>query len=149
MPFYDLPITEEYWFPPGTTVGATTTSMRIIGPKGKKGYVRDVCVDVTTTLVGTTTVPEIQVGTAVSDFTYARFRLGTTATAGYVAGMYRASQIGGNTLQDGSPAFEDYTGHVKMMTAPIPADTAAVITVAAGVGTPAGAGSVRVQIDWI
>lgn len=152
MPGYDLPITEEYTIDnaASATFGATTTSRRIIGPKGRKGYVRDIQVDVVTTLVGTTTVPEVMVGTAQGDSTYARFRLGTSATAGYTAALYRAAQVGGNTLYDGSPSYEDFTGHVKMMTAPIPADTGAVISLVAGVGgTPAGGGAVRVTIDWI
>ena len=152
MPGYDLAITEEYTIDTAAsaTFGATTISRRIIGPKGRKGFVRDIQVDVTTTLVGTTTVPEVQVGTAQADSSYARFRLGTSATAGYAAGIYRAAQVGGYTLQDGTPNFEDFTGHVKMNTAQIPVDTAAVITLLAGTGgVPAGGGAVRVTIDWI
>lgn len=149
MPFYNDPITEEY-FLPSAAFGATTDTARIVGPKGRKGYVRDIMVDVTASMVGTTTVPEINVGTTSGDSTYARFRLGTSATSGYTqTAVYRASQVGGNTLVDGTPVFEDFTGHVKMATAPIPADTTAVITRTAGVGgTPAGTGTVRVIVDW-
>ena len=150
MGFYDDPNREEYYLP-SAAFGATTDSLKIIGPKGKKGLVRDIEVALTADAVGTTTVPEIVVGNALNDASYARFRLGTSATAGYTAagGPYRASQIGGNTLIDGSPSYEDYTGHVMMGTAAMPADTAVFITRKAGVGgTPAGTGAVRVVIDW-
>lgn len=149
MPFYNDPITEEYTIP-SAAFGATTDTMRMIGPKGRKGYVRDISVEVTAAMVGTTSVPEIAVGTASGDATYARFRLGTSATAGYAANaVYRAAQVGGNTLVDGSPVFEDFVGHVKMATAPIPADTTFFISRVAGVGgSPAGTGTTRVIIDW-
>jgi hypothetical protein len=149
MPFYNDPITEEY-FIPSAAFGATLDTTRIVGPKGRKGYVRDIMVDITATMVGTTSVPEIAVGAASGTAEYARFRLGTTAIAGYAAtAVFRASQVGGNTLVDGSPVFEDYVGHVKMGTAPIPADTQVFISRVAGVGgTPAGTGTTRVIIDW-
>lgn len=149
MPFYNDPITEEYYIP-SAAFGATTDATRIVGPKGRKGYVRDIMVDITASMVGTTTVPEIVVGATSGASEYARFRLGTSATAGYAAtAVFRASQVGGNTLVDGSPVYEDYTGHVKMATAQIPADTQIFITRVAGVGgVPAGTGAVRVTIDW-
>ncbi|HNX05007.1 MAG TPA: hypothetical protein PKI32_05870 [Opitutales bacterium] len=149
MPFYNDPITEEY-FIPSAAFGATTDATRIVGPKGRKGYVSDIMVDVTASMVGTTTVPEIVVGATSGSSEYARFRLGTSATAGYAAtAVFRASQVGGNTLVDGSPVYEDYTGHVKMSTAAIPADTQIFITRVAGTGgSPAGTGTTRVTIDW-
>lgn len=148
--FYDDPQREVYYFP-SAAFGASTDSKKLIGPKGKKGYVRDIIVLLSADAVGTTTVPEINVGTASADASYARFRLGTSATAGVTAANspHRASQVGGNTLQDGSPVYEDFTGHVKMATAPIPADTAFVISRVAGVGgSPAGTGETYVVIDW-
>lgn len=149
MATYDSPITEEYYIP-SAAFGATTDATRIIGPKGRKGFVRDIMVDITASMVGTTTVPEIVVGATSGASEYARFRLGTSATAGYAAtAVFRASQVGGNTLQDGTPVYEDYTGHVKMATAPIPADTQVFITRVAGTGgSPAGTGTTRVTIDW-
>lgn len=150
MGFYDDPIREVYTLP-SAAFGATTDTLSIIGPKGKKGLVRDIEVHLTADAVGTTAVPEIDVGTSSGDVSYARFRLGTAAGTGYTAagGPYRASVVGGYTLQDGSPVYEDYTGHVKMSTAFIPADTVAVITRKQGSGgTPAGTGVVRVTIDW-
>lgn len=150
MATYDDAIREVYYLP-SAAFGATTDSVKLIGPKGRKGFVRDIIVILTADAVGTTTVPEIDVGTASGDTTYARFRLGTSATAGVTAANspHRAGQVGGNTLMDGSPTYEDFTGHVKMATAPIPADTAFVISRVQGVGgVPAGTGSVYVVVDW-
>lgn len=150
MGFYDDPYREVYLMP-SAAFGATTDTLKIIGPKGKKGLVRDIEVHLTADAVGTTSVPEIDVGNASGDYSYARFRLGSAAGAGYAAasGPYRASQVGGNTLMDDSPSYEDFPGHVKMGSAYIPADTPAVITRTQGVGgTPAGTGIVRVTIDW-
>ena len=151
---YDTPQREVYVYN-DATFGATTVAHNIKGPKGCYGVVRDIEVDVTTTLVGTTTVPEIDVGTASGDYTYGRYRLGTTAAAGYATGVHRASQEAGII---GNPPRQanDFAGHVVLdggsnfSAGRIPADTAAVITCAAGVGgTPAGGGTVRVTIDWM
>ncbi len=153
MPFYDDAIREVYLLP-SAAFGATTDSFTIIGPFGKTGLVRDIEVGITAAMVGTTTVPEVRVGTAASANEYARFRLGTAAGTGYGTGAFRATQVGGQTLMDGTPAFEDFTGHVVLASkqvpaSVIPANTAAVITRVAGTGgTPAGTGVVRVTIDW-
>ena len=146
---YDNPIVETY-LQPSTAFGAATESFQYIGPKGKKGRVRDMDIFVTATMVGTTTVPEIQVGAAQGTFEYGRFRLGTTAILGYVqTAPFRASVVGGNTLFDDTPVFEDFVGHVKLQTAQIPADTAFFITRTAGTGgAPAGTGPSRVMIEW-
>jgi hypothetical protein len=156
---YDKPFkTETYGFP-SQAFGATTASLKILGPKGKKGLVREIRVYPTADFVGTTTVPEITVGSAASDagalFTeYARFRLGTTAIAGYTAagGPYRASALAavaqGNTGGI-PPVLNDYPGHVALQTAYIPADTPAYITGVKGAGgTPAGTARFDVDIDW-
>lgn len=151
------------------TFGATTVTHNIIGPKGKVGFVRDIEVDVTTTLVGTTSIPEINVGTASSDATYGRFRLGTTTIAGYTASaVYRASQL--VVASSGPPrTLTDFTSHIVLDGGPlgtsgssgggtwttvnpagrIPKDTAAVITCRAGTGAAAGGGIVRVTIQWV
>jgi hypothetical protein len=77
-------------------------------------------VDVTTSLVGTTTVPEIQVGISSGDTTYGRYRLGT-ATGGvglaYGVGPYRASAeaITGNPPR----TLADYVGHVVLDGGPL------------------------------
>jgi hypothetical protein len=118
--------------------------------KARPARVRDIDVYITASMVGTTTVPEICVGSSQGDASYARFRLGTAVGTGYAAtAPRRASVVGGFTLEDGTPVYEDYTGHVKMATAVIPADTAFFISRVAGTGgSPAGTGSSRVIIDW-
>jgi hypothetical protein len=152
------------------TFGATTVTHRIIGPRGKVGFVRDIEVDVTTSLVGTTSVPEIQIGTASADATYCRFRLGTTTIAGYTASIaYKASQIVGGTGNGPPRVATDFTSHVVLDGGPlgtsgsagggswttvnpagrIPKDTAATITCLAGVGAAAGGGTIRVTIQWV
>lgn len=151
MPTYDYP-QREFYFIPSAAWGATTDTITMIGPKGKKGLVRDIIAGVTADMVGTTTVPEVDVGTSSGDVTYGRFRLGTAAGTGYTnaqAAVRRASQVAGNGGANAVPTLEDFTGHVKLATAPIPADTAFVITRKAGVGgTPAGTGPVTVLIEW-
>lgn len=146
---YDRPHTEIYFFP-SAAFGATTATRNLKGPDGLKGKVVDIMVDLSADCVGTTTVPEIDVGTASGDVSYARYRLGTSATAGYTAATtpFRASQesIKGDAQP---PALNDYAGHVQLETALIPADTVFVITEKAGVGgTPAGTGTVSVVVEW-
>ena len=155
---YETPQRQIYVFQ-DTTFGATSVTHNIIGPKGAVGFVRDIEVDVGVSLVGTTTVPEIDVGTSSGDSTYGRYRLGTTAILGYAVGIHRASQeaITGNPPRN----LQDYAHHVELDGYPldanfraflgrIPKDTAAVITCAAGTGgSPAGGGQVRVTIDWV
>lgn len=155
---YDNPKTETYFFP-SSAFGATTESRKILGPKGKKGLVRDIRTYLTADCVGTTTVPEINVGSAASvvgtlKTEYARHRLGTTAILGNTAAgtPYRARALTENAAgrTGGSPpALNDFTGHVALETAYIPADTAFFITRVAGSGgSPAGTGITEVDIDW-
>ncbi len=154
---YDKPQTREYIFT-DATFGGTGVTHNSIGPKGCVGYVRDISVDVTTSLVGTTSVPEIQIGTSSGDATYGRYRLGTTASLGYGTGIHMASQeaITGNPPRN----LQDFAHHVELDGYPldsnnrqplgrIPKDTAFTIVSLAGVGgTPAGGGQVRVFIEW-
>lgn len=150
---YDNPDRKVYAIP-SSAFGATTVATAFKGPPGKTGYVRNIEAEITATMVGTTTVPEIDVGTASGDFTYARFRLGTTAIAGYAntaTPLNAASLVAaapGNT--GGVPrALNDYAGHIALETVRLPADTAFFITGTAGVGgTPAGTGRYEVTIDW-
>lgn len=142
----------EYVSIPSTAFGAAsgTATRKHIGPKGKKGLVRDIYLDITVAMVGTTTVPEIDVGTASGDYSYARFRLGSAAGTGYGTGSKRASQVAGFKGNGQNLTYEDFTGHVKMATDYIPADTEFVITAAEGVGgSPAGTAVTTVVIDWI
>jgi hypothetical protein len=150
---YDNPQREEYFFP-SSAFGATTEIQTLKGPLGKVGLVRDIITDLSADAVGTTTVPEIDVGTASGDFTYARHRLGTSAIAGNTAAgtPYRAAALAAS--QPGNtggvpPALNDFPGHVALETVRIPKDTAFVITRKAGVGgVPAGTGRTIVIVDW-
>ena len=155
---YDNPQKETYVFP-SSAFGATTENRKLLGPKGKKGLVRDIRTYITADMVGTTTVPEINVGSAASDSgaivaEYARHRLGTTAILGNTAAgtPYRARALAA-TAQGNTggipPALSDFTAHVQLETAAIPADTAFFICRVKGVGgTPAGTGITEVDIDW-
>jgi hypothetical protein len=94
---YDIADTELYQYSGTTatdfsTFGATTQARFIQGPPRKVGFVRDLMVDVLTALVGTTSVPELDVGIASADFTFGRYRLGTAIGTGYPVGFWRASQ---------------------------------------------------------
>lgn len=167
MPTYDVPQKERYTLL-GSAFGGSTLSRTFQGPPGKKGIVRDIVIDVTTAMVGTTTVPELQVGNAQSDSSFARWRLGTTATAGLGTGEYRARSLC-NAAQGrtGSKALQlnDFTAHIALegnngSNSPalaadangfcyLPADTAFFITGLAGTGgSPAGTADVYVDIDW-
>jgi hypothetical protein len=89
---YDTPQRERYTFP-AFAFGGGTISRTLQGPPGKKGLVREILATVTTAMVGTTTVPELRVGTAASDNSFARWLMGTTATAGYGTGVFRARSL--------------------------------------------------------
>lgn len=148
MKTYDQPETIHYKSAVGA-FGATTATESYIGPKGKRGYVRDIEVFLTADAVGTTAVPEVDVGSSSEDTSYARFRLGSAAGTGYAASATpkRArSLVTGNPTP---PVLSDFTGHVALETTYIPADTAFVITNKQGSGgTPAGTGYSMVTIDW-
>lgn len=150
---YDDNVIKDRYTIPSTAFGATTVSQTWKGPKGRKGIVRDIVVYLTADMVGTTTVPEVKVGTSASDHSYARFRLGTTAVAGYTTAqnaVRRATQEIGYKGNGSTAALEDYTGHVKLGTDYLPADTNFVISGVQGVGgTPAGTGIIHVDVDWI
>ena len=127
--------------------GNSTLTFNYIGPFGREGHVEDIVADITTAMVGTSTVPEIDVGTSSGDTTYAQYRLGTAAGTGYGTGVKRASQ----EAWTGNPpiALSDFSGHMAMNKARIPKNTAFVITLKAGTGgSPAGTASVYVVIKW-
>jgi hypothetical protein len=156
---YDNPSKRETYVFPSSAFGATTESRAILGPKGKKGTVRDIRTYITADMVGTTTVPEINVGSAASvvgtlKTEYARHRLGTTAILGNTAAgtPYRARALcdaAQGSTGGAAPALSDFAGHVALETAKIPADTVVYITRVAGSGgTPAGTGITEVDIDW-
>jgi hypothetical protein len=114
---YELSDNEFYSWPEATTWAATSVVRYIAGPRGKVGLVRDLIVEVTTSMVGTTTVPELQLGISSGDFTYGRFRLGTATATGYNTGVWRASQ----QLIVGNPprTFADFAGHVVLDGGPL------------------------------
>lgn len=107
---YELADNKEYQWGQDQTFGSATVTHYIVGPKGKVGFVRDFFVDVTTSLVGTTAVPEIDVGISSGDATFGRYRLGTSTGTGYAVGPHVASQeaITGNPPR----TLADFTGHV-------------------------------------
>jgi hypothetical protein len=92
MTSYDVPIRETYSII-AAAFGAATISKKYQGPPGKVGLVRDIRVGLTAAAVGTTSVPEVDVGSAIADSSYARMLLGTSAIAGYAAGEYRAKYL--------------------------------------------------------
>lgn len=164
---YDVPRVEQYGVF-ALAFGATTTSKSFQGPPGKQGLVRDILVYLSAAAVGTTSVPEVDVGTAAGDSSFARFLLGTTAILGYAAGEYRARSLANAAAgrTGGIPVqLNDFTNHVFLEgnnasgTASIagtastftyiPADTKFFVTGTAGVGgTPAGTGDILVFVDW-
>lgn len=134
---------------PSNAFGNSTATFNYIGPFGREGHVEDIVVDITANMVGTTTVPEVDVGTASGDTSYARYRLGSAAGTGYTVASTpkRASQ----EAWTGNPpiTLSDFAGHVALNTARIPKNTAFVITLKAGTGgAPAGTATVYVVIKW-
>jgi hypothetical protein len=121
---YDVSDVELYEYSEGQTwasglsiTGTAAINKYIIGPRGKAGFVRDMMVEVTTSMVGTTTVPELQIGISSGDFTYGRYRLGTATATGYNTGTYRASA----ELITGNPprAATDFASHVVLDGGPL------------------------------
>lgn len=165
---YDVPSRERYALL-GSAFGAAVAS-RTLMAQGRKGLVKDIVLTVTAAMVGTTSVPEIRVGTAQGDNSFARWILGTTATAGIATGAYRASVLlssASGRTGGKAPQLNDFANHLMLegnngngtvSTAAqdtitnfcyLPASTAFFITGVAGVGgTPAGTADVYVDIDW-
>jgi hypothetical protein len=114
---YETSDVELYEYAEATTWAATSVVRYIVGPRGKVGFVRDLMVDITTSMVGTTSVAELQVGISSGDTTYGRYRLGTATATGYNTGPYRASA----ELITGNPprALADYAGHVVLDGGPL------------------------------
>ena len=166
---YDKPIRIRYELDGGAAIqfGADgeAKSYEFIGPKGKKGLVRDIEIEITEDMVGTTTVPEIGVGDAASDLgsldnEYARFRLGSTAILGYTTTFTATNPLRASSLVQGNPNTPGaatlpgrqstrYSEHVVLEKAYIPADTPFFISLVPGSGgSETGAGRPRVYIDW-
>jgi hypothetical protein len=113
---YEQADIREYSWGLDQTFGATTVTHQIVGPKGKVGFVRDISVDCATSFSGTV-IPEIDIGLSSGDYTFGRYRLGTTASSGYGVGPHSASQeaITGNPPR----TLADYTGHVVLDGGPL------------------------------
>ncbi len=143
---YEKPRTEEYGDALGNLTLTSGATLNVIGPKGKVGLVRDIVADVQTS-INATTVPEVAVGISSADASYGRFRLGTSASAGYGTGAHRASQkLTGPNNGLNPQTLSDFAGHVSLATAKIPADTA--FTIATTAASSAGAARIKVIIDW-
>lgn len=114
---YENSDNELYQWGQDATFGSTTVVHFIMGPKGKVGLLRDVFVEVTTSLVGTTTVPEVMVGISSGDATFGRYRLGTAIGTGYGVGPHRASAeaISGNPPR----TLADFAAHVVLDGGPL------------------------------
>lgn len=150
---YDVRPEVETYTIPSVAFGNSVKTYAFIGPAGRRGLVVDIMMDITADCVGTTSVPEAVVGLTSGSTEYARFRLGTTAILGYLAsdGVRRASQIirTKGIPQVPPPVATDFTAHVALEKAFIPADTAFLVTLVAGVGgSPAGTGITYVTIKW-
>jgi hypothetical protein len=124
---------EEYGPWGAETSGSGGITHQIIGPKGCVGFVRDILYEVTTSLIGTTTVPEIQVGISSGDSTFGRYRLGTSAIVGYNTGMHRAGdeQLV-VALTNAGRQLADFAGHVVLdggtyTTISVPGGSASVV----------------------
>ena len=114
---YEVSDVELYQYQEFSTWAATSVTRYIIGPRGKVGFVRDLMVDITTSMVGTTSVPELQVGISAGDTTYGRYRLGTATATGYGIGPVRASC----EAWTGNPprTLADFAGHVVLDGGPL------------------------------
>lgn len=165
---YDVPSRERYALL-GSAFGGTIAS-RTLMAQTRKGLVRDMIATVTTAFVGTTSVPELRVGSVISDNSFARWIMGSTATAGLALGAYRATVLlaaAAGRTGGKAPQLNDFPNHLMLegnngngavaVAAQdtitnfcyLPASTAFFITGVAGVGgTPAGTADVYVDIDW-
>ena len=115
---YDRSDYETWKWPEDATFGATGVTHQIIGPRGKVGFVRDIMVDLTTSLTSTGTVPEVRVGISSGDYTYGRYKLGLTlSTTSYGTGMHRASVEAWSA--NPPRALNDFAGHVVLDGGPV------------------------------
>ena len=114
---YDISDVELYQWAESATFAATAVVHYVVGPRGKVGFVRDIMIDITTSMVGTTAPPEIDIGISSGDYTYGRYILGTNTSTGYNVGPYRASAeaITGNPPR----TLADFAGHVVLDGGPL------------------------------
>ncbi len=116
--------------------GAGTRHIK--GPKGKRGLLVDIEVEVTTSFVGTTTPGIVQVGESGDTDKYGLLNVGAAA-AGTAAGSSLVASGSGTLSQKPNPSDTVY----------IDADEDVLVTIVAPTGgSPAGIGDVRITIDW-
>lgn len=123
---YDNPMTVTYSLGSHTTTNALDTSIR--GPKGRRGVVRDIVFNCTTTHVHGTTPTKYEIGDGTDDDAYASW-VPSEATA---PDSLAASADGGTLT--GATIDADEVVTVK--------------SVANATGSPAGVGRVDVIVDW-
>ena len=122
--FYDNAPVISYNF--GEIDFATTKTLAITGPAGKRGEIVEIHNSVTTTFVGTTTPGAVQVGLSGDLDAYGEVVMGTAAAPTAAGAAVRGEGSAG-----------------------IPADTAVLVTCKAGTGgSVAGKGHVTVAIRW-
>jgi hypothetical protein len=129
---YDNADSITYVYPAASFSTPVVRTLR--GPKGKRGTLREVTVNVTTSFVGTTTPGILRVGDGTTVNKYADINIGA-AGAGPAANA--TVVMSDNRLFDKNPDGG------------ITPDSNVVITpVAPTGGAPAGAGDILVTIDW-
>ena len=132
---YDHGDRVTYLFP-AQDIGAATVTLKVNGPKGKTGVLRDYgIVNVTEAFTADTTAATIAVGkTGNTDAYGEELSMGTTAAGG------------GKTVRS---TYNKATDLDDYIVATIPADTEVFVTCTAPTGgVPAGIGAVLVVVDW-
>jgi hypothetical protein len=130
---YDGPRTK--YTAPFASGAATVCGIR--GPKGKAGLLYDYGVQgVTVALAGSTSTPKVQVGTTATPAAY-----GTAFDPGALA-INKGKSVRSTYTPD-QAAFD-----ALLVNRVIPADTDIELSMVAGVGTPAGTGTMFCDIIW-
>ena len=108
--------------------GAASEGMVILGPKGKKGSVKEIEVEAIETFTNTTTEAIIELGSAAGTAEYVNMGLGTLADGD----QQRLTDTAADLVSDA-----------------LPADTDVHLTFNAPTGgTPAGKAHVHVMVEW-
>lgn len=117
--------------------GGSSTSRKIRVPKGMRfAKIREIMLDASVTFAGSTSTPRVQVGNDTTAAKYADFNCSTTA-AGAARGL----------ADETSALVAAYADRIDCG-AEGENLTALKVSLVAGVGTPAGTGTVSVVIDW-
>ncbi len=109
--------------------GAGSGVQRVQGPKGSRGFLKAISVEVTETFTNDTTPAYVRVGTNADNDAHAEMDMGVAA----IDTVYNDSNDDTDAIINGE----------------LPADTLLEVNfVAPTGGTPAGIGNVSVWIDW-